>query len=106
MKTPPACNTCSGRSASLPLSGAHALKKISGGYVDTTKLKNTRVIRIPEFRAVSSGMQTFEEILGKIFGGHSFDKWRAQHRNLIKDLIYTPSDFLWHEGAPETCGLG
>lgn len=67
-----------------------------------TKLRNMRVIRIPKFRAVSSGQQTFDEI----FGEHGFDKWCAEHRELIKDLIYTPSDFLWHEGAPETYGHG
>ena len=67
-----------------------------------TKLRNMRVIRIPKFRAVSSGPQTFEEL----FAGHGFDKWCGEHRELIKDLIYAPSDFLWHEGAPETYGHG
>ena len=33
-------------------------------------------------------------------------KWCGKHRELIRDLIYAPSDFLWHEGAPETYGHG
>ena len=38
-----------------------------------TKLRNMRVIRIPKFRAVSSGPQTFEEL----FAGHGFTNGAA-----------------------------
>ena len=67
-----------------------------------SKLQNMRAIEIPKFRAVSSGPKTFDEI----FGENGFDRWRAAHSHLIKDLIYAPADLMWHEGAPETYGSG
>ena len=65
-------------------------------------LKNMRVIRIPAFRAVSSGEKTFDELFAQ--GG--FIQWCEAHPELIKDLIYEPSDFLWHVGDPSTYGSG
>ena len=67
-----------------------------------SKLQNMRAIEIPKFRAVSSGLKTFDEIFGE--GG--FSEWREANRHLIKDLIYAPSDLLWHEGDPKTYGVG
>lgn len=67
-----------------------------------SKLQNMRVIRIPAFRAVSSGPKTFEEIFGE--GGYT--QWVDDHRHLIRDLLYAPADFLWHEGPRETWGRG
>lgn len=67
-----------------------------------SKLQNMRAIEIPKFRAVSSGLKTFDELFGE--GG--FFQWCMAHQHLIKDLIYSPSDFLWHEGDKETYGLG
>jgi len=52
-----------------------------------------RVIEIPPFRAVSSGQKTFAEL----FAEDGFSKWWTAHRHLIKDLIYSPPDFMWHE---------
>lgn len=65
-------------------------------------LQNMRVIRIPEFRAVSSGSTTFDGLFGP--GGYA--EWIDRHRHLIRDLICEPSDFLWHEGPKETWGRG
>jgi hypothetical protein len=65
-------------------------------------LKNMRVIRIPPFRAVTSGTKTFDEL----FAPDGFAQWCESHMELIRDLIYEPSDFLWHEGARETYGHG
>lgn len=59
-----------------------------------SKLQNMRVIEIPKFRAVSSGLKTFDEIFGE--GG--FSQWQEAHCHLIKDLIYASPDFMWHEG--------
>jgi len=36
-----------------------------------TKLQNMRLIEIPKFRAVSSGLKTFDEL----FGENGFSKW-------------------------------
>jgi len=71
----------------------------------TTKLQNMRVIEIPPFRAVSSGMKTFPEL----FAEDGFSKWWTAHRHLIKDLVYSPPDFMWHQskedGMPDGSGL-
>jgi len=67
-----------------------------------TKLKNMRVIHIPTFRAVSSGLQTFEQL----FADDGYHHWCSTHRELIRDLLYEPADFLWHEGPRETWGKG
>lgn len=67
-----------------------------------SKLKNMRVIRIPPFRAVSSG----EKTLDAIFGEGGFEAWCAAHRHLIRDLLYSPANFLWHVGDPSTYGHG
>ena len=59
-----------------------------------SKLQNMRGIEIPRFRAVSSGLKTFDEIFGE--GG--FSQWIGAHNHLIKNLIYASADFMWHEG--------
>ena len=59
-----------------------------------SKLKNMRLVEIPKFRAVSSGIQTLEEIF---FSENSFNVWLDAHRALIKEHIFEPQDFLWHE---------
>jgi len=53
-----------------------------------------RAIEIPKFRAVSSGLKTFDEIFGE--GG--FGQWIRENYHLVKDLIYASPDFMWHEG--------
>lgn len=67
-----------------------------------SKLQNMRGIEIKPFRAVSSGPRTLEDIFGE--GG--FSQWLDTHRNLIKDHVYEPSEFLWHEGEKDTWGRG
>jgi len=58
-----------------------------------SKLKGVRVIEIPPFRAVSSGERTAEYH----FVEWAFERWRKEHSHLVKDLIYAPADFFWHE---------
>lgn len=65
-------------------------------------LKNMRVVRIPPFRAVTSGEQNFDDL----FAPGGFMDWCEEHLYLIRDLIYEPSDFLWHTGDPATYGKG
>ena len=59
-----------------------------------SKLQNMRLVEIPKFRAVSSGVRTLDEIFSQENG---FDAWVNAHRNLIKEHIFEPQDFLWHE---------
>ena len=60
-----------------------------------SKLSGVRVIEIPKFRAVSSGLLTFDEI----FGECGFDRWMQQNDRLLKKgTIYECVDFMWHEG--------
>lgn len=47
------------------------------------------VIRIPKFRAVTSGLATFEEIFGGGFGA-----WQETHDHLFKPVIFDCPDFL------------
>ncbi|GHU79315.1 hypothetical protein FACS1894191_1850 [Clostridia bacterium] len=54
-----------------------------------------RGIEIPKFRAVSSGAHTLDELFGN---GESFhNTWFLSHRHLLKEHIYEPQDFVWHE---------
>ncbi len=60
----------------------------------TTKLQNMRVIEIPRFRAVSSGQQTLDALFGDASKYHA---WVKEHPQFIKEHIYEPPDFVWHE---------
>ena len=60
-----------------------------------SKLQNMRGIEIPKFRAVSSGLKTFDEIFGE--GG--FCEWiDVKNGHLIQPQITNDAGFLWHEG--------
>ena len=60
-----------------------------------TKLQNMRLIEIPKFRAVSSGLKTFDEL----FGENGFSKWiDVDNSHLILKQIFDEAGFLWHEG--------
>jgi hypothetical protein len=58
-----------------------------------SKLGNVRIIDIPKFKAVSSGIDTFDNI----FNVNGFWNWIETHRRLIKNLVYASPDFMWHE---------
>lgn len=60
-----------------------------------SKLKNMRAIEIPKFRAVSSGLKTFEEL----FGNGGFCEWiDFKNEHLIQKQISDEPGFMWHEG--------
>jgi len=59
------------------------------------RLQGVRVIEIPKFRAVSSGLATFDEIFSKNSG---FDQWMQANGKIVKKMIYDAPDFMWHEG--------
>ena len=60
-----------------------------------SKLQNMRLIEIPSFRAVSSGLKSFDEI----FGENGFCQFvDVDNSNIIKKQIFDEAGFLWHEG--------
>jgi hypothetical protein len=54
-----------------------------------------RGIEIPKFRAVSSGLKTFDELFGT--GGVS-ERIDVDFEHLIQKQIFDEAGFLWHEG--------
>lgn len=67
-----------------------------------SKLFNMRGIEIQKFRAVSSGLKTLNEL----FGDNGFTLWVNQHRHLLKEHMYEPTDLLWHEDEKITWESG
>lgn len=53
------------------------------------KVPDIMIVRIPGFRAVTSGLVTFEEL----FGG-DFEPWQEAHNHLFKPVIFDAADFL------------
>lgn len=53
------------------------------------KVPDIMIMRIPKFRAVTSGVVTFEEL----FGG-DFMPWQESHNHLFKPVIFDSADFL------------
>ena len=54
------------------------------------KIPDIMVVRIPKFRAVTSGLMTFEELFGGGFG-----PWQEAHNHLFKPIIFDSPDFLY-----------
>ena len=59
----------------------------------TAQLKKpeVRVVQIHPFRAVSSGADSFDRVMGE------FNAWQEAHNHLIRKMIYGAPDFLWGE---------
>jgi len=55
------------------------------------KVPDIMIVRIPRFRAVTSGLLTFEEI----FGGGGFKPWMESHQELFRPVIFDCPDFLY-----------
>lgn len=53
------------------------------------KVPDIMIVRIPKFRAVTSGIMTFEELFGGDFG-----PWQEDHNHFFKPVIFDASDFL------------
>ena len=53
------------------------------------KIPDIMIVRIPGFRAVTSGQVSFEEL----FGG-DFEPWQESHNHLFKPVIFDAADFL------------
>lgn len=54
-----------------------------------SKVPDIMIVRIPAFRAVTSGLVTFEEL----FSG-DFEPWQESHNHLFKPVIFDAADFL------------
>jgi len=57
------------------------------------KVPDVMIVRIPKFRAVTSGLMTFEELFGGDFG-----PWQESHNHLFKPIIFDSPDFLYGKG--------
>lgn len=53
------------------------------------KVPDIMVVKIPKFRAVTSGLITFEELFGGDFG-----PWQEAHNHFFKPVIFDSPDFL------------
>lgn len=53
------------------------------------KIPDIIIVRIPKFRAVTSGLVSFEEL----FDGE-FEPWQEAHNHLFKPVIFDAADFL------------
>jgi len=61
------------------------------------KVPDVMVVRIPDFRAVSSGYLTWNEL----FDENGFEKWRKEHDHLLESIIFESADFMWQrDGKP------
>lgn len=55
------------------------------------KAPEVRIVQINPFRALTSGVDTFENLMG------TFQEWQEQHNHIIKHMMYGAPDFLWNE---------
>lgn len=53
------------------------------------KIPDIMIVRIPKFRAVTSGLVTFEEL----FGG-DFEPWQEAHNHFFRPVMFDAPDFL------------
>ncbi|MDE7211068.1 MAG: MerR family transcriptional regulator [Lachnospiraceae bacterium] len=53
------------------------------------KVPDIMIVRIPKFRAVTSGLVTFDELFG---GG--FEPWQEAHNHFFKPVLFDAPDFL------------
>jgi len=63
----------------------------------TEKLRKppeVQVIRVPSFRAVTSGPSSF----GNLFKEDGFGMWIGNHLNLIVPFVFDAHDFMWSDG--------
>lgn len=60
------------------------------------KIPDIMIVRIPPFRAVTSGPLSYEEIFG------SFQEWQESHNSFFTPIIFDAPDFLCERnGSPE-----
>ena len=52
------------------------------------KVPDAMIMRIPNFRAVTSGLAPWDEVFG------AFDQWRTAHKHFFKSVLFDCPDFL------------
>lgn len=57
------------------------------------KVPDVMIVKISKFRAVTSGLMTFDELFGGDFG-----PWQESHNHLFKPIIFDCPDFLYGKG--------
>lgn len=58
------------------------------------KIPDIMIVRIPAFRAVTSGAMSFEELFGGDFG-----PWQESHNHLFRPVLFDAPDFLCEKGG-------
>jgi DNA-binding transcriptional MerR regulator len=56
------------------------------------KVPDVMIVKIPNFRAVTSGLASWDEVFG------AFHQWQPAHNHLFKSVIFDCPDFLTGEG--------
>jgi len=52
------------------------------------KVPDVMIVKIPKFRAVTSGLVSWDEVFG------AFGQWQEAHGHLFEEIIYDSPDFL------------
>lgn len=79
----------------------HGNSALADRFFEVTEKLNSKVpdimiVRIPKFRAVTSGAMSFEDIFGK------FQTWQEAHNDFFKPILFDAPDFLCeNNGNPE-----
>ncbi len=61
-----------------------------------SKIPDIMIVRVPKFRAITSGSGSYDEIFGK------FQLWQEAHNELFTPIIFDAPDFLYdNNGSPE-----
>ncbi|MCL2765637.1 MAG: MerR family transcriptional regulator [Treponema sp.] len=64
------------------------------------KIPDVMIVRLPKFKAVTTGYGDF----GMVFDS-GIDKWQEEHRDLLKDIIFSCPDFLMGGGTKSGDGV-
>ena len=57
------------------------------------KIPEIMIVRVPAFRALTSGVVTYEELFG------NFNAWQEAHNHLIEPILFDAGDFLFDRGG-------
>lgn len=79
----------------------HGNSALADRFFEVTEKLNSKVpdimiVRIPKFRAVTSGIMSFEDVFGK------FQMWQEAHNDFFQPILFDAPDFLCeNNGNPE-----
>lgn len=87
--------------AQLTNADYHGNSALADRFFEVTEKLNSKVpdimiVRIPKFRAVTSGIMSFEDVFGK------FQMWQEAHNDFFQPILFDAPDFLCeNNGNPE-----